>query len=272
MPEESINLSTIIKKYITTEFLTVATFLIYSWGLSYNYLYYNSFGINIIKYISLQETLIDTIIFIVIIGVFSLVFGISSYYTTLGIVLIKKKNRIRKYVSIKRRNLDYFYSFSVLWLFIMIVLYLMTALFCSIILKMDTSIVFKYLAPVSFISILISASLILPKFKLLFPKLKFDFFTYLHYTFIVGILIISIYRIANNQKTFVLKNKSNCIEIISLNTGITYTTNDSILYIGETSSTIFLYNKPLNNTIIINKSNVVQTQLINQASIKIKKE
>jgi hypothetical protein len=80
-----------------------------------------------------------------------------------------------------------------------------------------------------------------------------------------------IHQTAIYQTRIVLRNKTSKKEIINLSSGITYTTNDSILYIGETSSTIFLFNKSLNNTIIINKANVVQTQLINQATIKIKK-
>jgi hypothetical protein len=264
MPEENNNLSTLIKKYFTTEHITIATFLIYGWGFLYNYLYYNSFGINIIKYISLQETLIDTIIFITIISVFSLIFTIATYYISFGIALIRKKNRVRKYVSIKRRNFYYYLNFSWIWVSVIMIVYFMTGLIISIIMKIDTAIIFKYLGPVSFINLFIATFLV-------YSKLKISLFKYFTYFFVIIFLLMLIHQTAIYQTRIVLRNKTSKKEIINLSSGITYTTNDSILYIGETSSTIFLFNKSLNNTIIINKANVVQTQLINQATIKIKK-
>jgi len=63
MTEDSnkINLSVWIKKYIKPEYITLITVVLYSWGLLYNYMYYNRFNINIFKYLSLQETLLDTL-------------------------------------------------------------------------------------------------------------------------------------------------------------------------------------------------------------------
>lgn len=52
MPEESNNLSTLIKKYITTEFLTVATFLIYAWGFLYKYKKLNNVVLSINRMLS----------------------------------------------------------------------------------------------------------------------------------------------------------------------------------------------------------------------------
>lgn len=129
--------------------------------------------------------------------------------------------------------------------------------------KIDTSILFKFVTPV------VSIILVIVMF-LLFSIPKSQLPIYLVYIVIVCVILSSIYKIAANQTIIILTKKSINKEIINLNTGVKYTTNDSIFYIGETSSTIFLYNEKNNSTIIINRANVVEIELIKKATIKIK--
>ena len=86
MSDQNIDLSTLIKKYVTTEHITVVTFLIYGWGILYNYFYYRPFGINIISFLSLQEILIETLINASIIGILAIIIIPTEYYIVLGYI------------------------------------------------------------------------------------------------------------------------------------------------------------------------------------------
>ena len=267
MADQNINTSTWIKKYITTDYITVATILIYGCGILYNYVYYKGFGINITKYLSLQETLVDTSIFIAVLALLSLIFIPAAYYLSIGIFNFKKNNRIRRYVSVRRRiNNKYYLNFISYWMIInYLIAILIYLLFVSgyTIFNLDFFLYVQFIIPILGISTMVATST-LSQFK------KGNVLKNANYFIIGSFYLMIIYVIAVKQSDIILTNKSNKKEVISLSSGVQYTTNDSILYIGETSSTLFLYNKPLNNTIIINKENVLQIELIKQATIKIK--
>lgn len=134
-------------------------------------------------------------------------------------------------------------------------------LFDYTILKIDLITYNKYVLPIFGIS---SAR----KMYLLIANEKHILFKFLTCISIFSLISVSIYSSASRVSYNIIKNRNIIREVIYLNNGMTYTTNDSILYIGETNSTIFLYIKQNNNTIIINRENVIQTELINQATIK----
>lgn len=266
MTDQNINTTTLIKKYFTTEYITIITFLIYSCGILYNYFYFKIFGINIIKYLSLQETFVDTSIYIAVLILLSLIFVPASFYLAFGIFIFKKNNRIRRYVSVSRKikNMYYLNFIKNYWIYtdlFLAVFVILILIFVYILLKINfiTS-YFQFYIPLLGISTMIKTSIV-SQFN------NSNIVKCVKY-FLFGIIsLIVIYLMAFLNLNIILGKKSIKKEIITLSSGVKYSTNDSIYNIGETSSTIFLYNRSLNNTIILNKSNVLQIELINQATL-----
>lgn len=260
MPEDSYNLLALIKKYFTTEFLTVITLLIYGWGFLYNYSYYNNFNINIISYLSLQDILLGTIPYIfsalMTFAIIQTLVLLLIYFILSVIFLINKKNLFN--------HLNIIIAISAFVEGVILTLFLILTHLNYIILKIDNYIYQKYILPSLLLGIAVKLlySINVSKNKNAF---KFGIAYIIYILFLINILR------ANTSYLHITKSKSNFISTFELSNGKSYSTNDSILYIGETNSTIFLFAKPKNNTIIINKANVIQTLLLNQATIKVNK-
>lgn len=268
MTEENFNLLTLFKKYITTEFITISSILIYGWGFFYNYIYYYHFNINIISYLSLQEILFGTITY-----VFSIIFVFIIVQLTILLlaflftsILISKNKKQKLYERFKTK-----FSF---YLLISAFGNTLTMLFFSFFFKIsdcsiylvDNYIYQKYILP----SLILACALQF-LLSLSLAKKEVGLNSFATFYIIFGLFSVNFLG-ATSSYEHITKVKSDYIMTFELGNGKTYSTNDSIFNIGETSSAIFLFNKPRNSTIIINKANVVQTQLINQATIKTKKE
>lgn len=263
MSVESNNISSSswFKKYIKTKYITAATFVLSSWGLAYNYLYYSKFGIDILKYISLQEILLDTITYVTVIIILliiiqTIIFSILYY----SILLFSNKYRKHWYVGLRIKDKEYIRKFlgnsTLIDLFIIMSLGIPIILGYTI-LKIDVFIYFKFVFPAVILAAYLKFIGILRKGMQVFAGLNIAFS-------IVAIIYISAHQ--HTAKT--LNSKLNIKTSFEFNNGITYNTNDSIHLIGETSSTIFLYNNIAHNTIILSRSNLIRTTIINPSKIK----
>lgn len=263
MPEESINLSTLIKKYVTTEHITVATLLLYGWGFLYNYFYYQYFGVNIISYLSLPEILIDAITSISCIVLMLLITQILvNILAYLVFILLKKIDYWMLYPKLDGFYKKQFLTVSILIDMILIQMFVLFIHNDSTILKIDSYVYFKYFFPALLFSVFVKSismdSLIL--FGISTKKFLIIFFPIMLLTFIYGG--------AKRTYEYKIKTKSDYISTFEMSNGKSYSTNDSIFNIGETNSTIFLFDNNLKKTIIINRNNLIQATLTNKTAIK----
>lgn len=254
MPDQNIDLSSLVKKYFTTEYITIITFIFYGWGLLYNYNYYYIFGINIFKYLSLQEVLLDTLIYfigIIFLTVITQLLAITVLY--FSILLLSFRYRKHWYVGLRIREKGYtkrFLSYSFYGdIFIMFLIQ-----YSDSFLGFDSYFYGKFIFPIIMFSII-------AKLVVLYSITKNSRDLIVAVTFTIMLLLTVIFMNSMEGSTKILNSKSNIKTSFEFTNHITYTTNDSICFIGETNSTIFLYDKYLKKTIILNRVNLNATTI-----------
>jgi len=193
-----------------------------------------------------------TLIFILILFTQPIIITIT-YFT----VLFTTKNKKRWIAGIKNRE-DYYLGnlliISIFFEFVIMILLTITFLLGYTILKIDIDLHYKVVFP----------TLVLPafiKFLLNYSLLKDKRYQYIASIQIFFFIAAFIFIIAKRNAETNLKGKTNPKASFELVNGMTYNTNDSLLFIGETTSTIFLYDNSLRKTIIINRNNLIQTTI-----------
>jgi len=237
------------------EIIPFAALVLYAFGGIYYFVYYFHFGIDIVAYFSLTEALLLSIEFLLInlliIFIIELFLGVLVEFVYPKILsIIPQKYRREKPASYLE------VSFGIQF-FLLVFVYIPLLLFS----------VNCY----SWLWLPAFSLLLFFKMYLLFKNEDKEIKQSLLKLFCAASIIIcslTILYYAYKDANSVLQGKSSKqIEIIMETK--TYLTNDkNIFFIGETNSTYFLYDKEKNNTIIIDKSHVIESILHNQAMNK----
>lgn len=270
-----------IRTYVI-QILPALAFFVYIIGFAYYIVYYYQFGINIISYITLTEVLVSTLIpLLIVFGIsmpyfvfklsfrstvkrYKIIFNdisttikkhipcgkISEYYASDK----RKFKLINKHFEHKERLNSYYSS--------VIVLSVMFSLTCVIIplyiymdiIKMGN----KYF------TIFILLLLIYPainSYYRAYKKIRFDVVK--NYHIISSLILVFIAILFCSIKLGIYhaqqdKQDSKRLFNISTINNLEYTDRD-YNYIGECASAIFLYQNKNNNTIILNKTNIISS-------------
>jgi hypothetical protein len=222
MTDQNIIPSTLIKKYFTTEYLTAATFFIYGWGLLYNYLYYRHFEISIISYLSLQEVLLDTIIYISSIIIIWVISQFLIYSVIIGLDIFFNKKYKNPITYINKTFLDFTMKSAFLEILILIILICVISNGYTIV-KIDNYIFSRYLLPVFIISSFLKSIIV---FQFTLTK------NYFKVIYIISVLIIAIRTTALWNYKNDIKVKPDFISHYELINGKSYSTSENIIKIG----------------------------------------
>ena len=235
------------------EYLFIATILTYGWGLIYHYLFFSTFGIEITNYISLQELLVKTII-----QLFFIVIGISLIQFIIFFIaaLLARKSDDKEFA---KKQLE-------------ITLGLDAGLFFIL---LSFAIFFDSFARI-FISFLLPAILIPLLIKVYYASKEYDREDPVVKKLITAFIVFAITLIFTNSACddgeLVKRGESKKEFVYELVNGKIYSSIDDIVYIGETSSAIFLYDLASNNTIILNRNSIIESVLIDQVHTEEKQQ
>lgn len=271
--------NTWIRTYVI-QILPVLAFFIYIIGFAYYIVYYCYFGINIISYITLTEVLISTLVpvlFVVIISAISFVLSFISR------TAIKQKNKIlcklrawsKKHIH-KNKYLKYIIQIrkrieladgniekndplfnhcknilGILCTFLIICIIMPLCIYIDVL-----NVEYKYI----FITLLLSLGFLFLQIYIREYK-KIRFMIVRNYCNMIAVILIFISTIFCSIRLGIYN--AQCDKLISkqqfsISTTIgTKYTSDNYSYIGECGNAIFLFKKDENNTIILNRANIV---------------
>ena len=254
-----------MKEYLQTfkEYWSFILIAVYSIAYCYNYIYYSLFDINIFQYITLTDLLFFSIEQIIVL------FGLLVLFDIIGILVIQliysffinSKTKSRLKIKLENRNIKFskkyldnvinryqksrsiydLLYFAVIWTFV--------------------AILFKYLdIPLITVGALVSAGFLNFNFKLFkLTKHQGNVDDYVRkIAFFLGyIMIIFMVGVQAFFSSEVVKNERDTTKYISFNyLGKSYNVDDKLRFVGETSTYIFLYNKPDETTLIFPKTKI----------------
>lgn len=270
-----------IKTYVI-QILPALAFFVYIIGFAYYIVYYYQFGINVISYITLTEVLVSTlvpltIVTVISVSLFSFNFIFRNAFKPYKIIftsitkIIKRQIQDKKYTiylrkiknklqlideHYKKKELEENHYSSVLWTSILF------SIICGILplyiymdkIKVDNK---------SFIIIFLLSGIIfaINTYHKVYTRIKSDIVKFYHNIVSLIIVFITILfcsiRLGIHNAQHDKDNSKRIFCIYTVN-NLEYTNKD-YNYIGECGSAIFLYQKIMNNTIILNKANIVSS-------------
>lgn len=254
-----------MKEYLQTfkEYWSFILIAVYSIAYCYNYIYYSLFDINIFHYTTLTDLLFFSIEQIIVL------IGLVVLFDIIGILVIEliysffinSKIKLKLKIKFEKRNVKFsnnylnnviaryqksrssydFLYFAVIWTFV--------------------AILFKYLdIPLITAGALVTAGFLNFNFKLFkLTKHKGNIDDYVRkIAFFLGyIMIIFMVGVQAYFSSVDIKYHRNTKKYLSFNyLGMLYKVDDKLRFVGETSTYIFLYNKPDETTLIFPKTKV----------------
>ena len=231
------------------ELLPIGALLMYALGGVYYIFYYEAFGVNIIPYLSLFEVLIQSLIFIPILIFCTIIIELSLVLLISLITQLSKK--AEKYIKGGSVYISISFAIQFVLLFTVILWSGLTPV---------------WLASYLLLMILKIWVMISAEFRKAENKRGIMAFYSGLFVFMLSTLLYAYSEKANNDAENVLTGEDNYrIEIALEDKEYSTITNNNLFFIGETNSYYFLYEKSVNNTIIIDKDNVKEAILHNEA-------